>query len=312
MDEFGKHVLLGAGGPISSSLAEALLQRRQDVRLVSRRGYSLPDAEVVRADLMDPAAMKAAVLPGCTAYLLPGLRYRADDWAAQWPVIMRNAIDACAERGARLVFFDNVYMYGRVDGPMTEDTPVNPCSRKGEIRAAIAADLLDATKAGRLKACIARSADFYGPGSGDNSVPNLMVFQRLAKGLSAQWVGDAGLPHSFTYTPDCGPAIALLAEADDAWGQVWHLPTAAPALTGEQFVALAAAAFHRKPGVSVLRPWMVSMVGLFNPLVREVKEMLYQNTAPYMFDSSKFQRRFEFAPTSYEAGILASAEAARM
>ena len=311
MEEFGKHVLLGAGGPIANSLAKTLLERRQDVRLVSRRGYALPNAEVVKADLLDPAAMKGAVLPGSTVYLLPGLTYSVDVWTVQWPRIMHNAIQACTDRGARLMFFDNVYMYGRVDGPMTESTPVNPCSRKGEVRSRIAAELLDATKAGRLKACIARSADFYGPGAGNNSVPHFMIFQRLARGKAPQWIGDATQPHSFTYTPDCGPAIALLAESDDAWGQVWHLPTAAPPLTGNQFIELAARAFGREPRLSLLRPWMVHVGGLFNPLVHEVVEMLYQNTAPYLFDSTKFETRFAFTPTPYASGIAAAVAAVR-
>ncbi len=305
------HVLLGAGGPISKGLAEVLLARGRRVRLVSRSGHQMPGCEVARADLLDPQAVRDAVSPGSTVFLLAGLPYRIDTWTQQWPRIMDNALAACASAGARLVFFDNVYMYGRVDGPMTEDTPVNPCSRKGEVRARIAADLLAAAKAGRLQACIARSADFYGPGSGNNSVPNLMVFGPLAKGKTPRWLGDPTVPHSFTYTPDCGPALARLAEADDAWGQVWHLPTAHPPLTGRLFLEQAAACLGVPARMSVLRPWMVRLLGPFSPMVREVGEMLYQSTEPYVFDSAKFEGRFAITPTPYDVGIAASAAAMR-
>jgi nucleoside-diphosphate-sugar epimerase len=96
-------------------------------------------------------------------YLLAGLDYNRKIWRAEWPVIMRNTIDACKAAGARLIFFDNVYMYGRVDGSMTESTPYNPCSAKGKIRAEIDEMLLKEMKSGEIKAMIATSADFYGP-----------------------------------------------------------------------------------------------------------------------------------------------------
>jgi nucleoside-diphosphate-sugar epimerase len=301
-----KHVLLGAGGSIATQLASVLIAQGQTVRLVSRGGHAMTGAESVRADLLDAAATKQAVEDDASVYLLAGLQYRAAVWADQWPTVMRNVIEACAVRRARLVFFDNVYMYGRVDGPMTEDTPINPCSRKGEVRARIAADLMAAVKAGRLEGCIARSADFYGPDCA-NSLPHLLVFSRLARGGRAQWLADAGLPHSFTYTPDCGRALPLLAAADDASGQVWHLPTAAPALTGTEFVAQAARAFDVRARLTVLRPWMVRLAGFLDRTTAEIVEMLYQNDRPYRFDSSKFERRFNVRPTPYAQGVIETA-----
>lgn len=301
-----KHILLGAGGAISTVLARTLIGHRQAVRLVSRGGFSLPGAESVRADLLDGPATLAAVDPGATVYLVAGLPYRSDVWAEQWPKVMGNTLEACAARGARLIFFDNVYMYGRAAGPMTEDTPINPCSRKGEVRARIAEDLLQAARTGRLKACIARSADFYGPHAGPNSVPNLLVFGPLAAGKRPAWLGNADVPHSLTYTPDCGRALPLLGAAEDVWGRVWHLPTASPALTGRAFVAAAAQQFGAPAGLTALKPWMVGLAGLFDRTRREAVEMIYQSTAPYVFDSTKFERRFGFTPTPYTQGIAAT------
>jgi nucleoside-diphosphate-sugar epimerase len=288
-----------------------LLARQQKVRAVSRSGTAPAGIETVRADLNHPDDVSRAVEPGATVYLLAGLKYDRRVWQEQWPRIMRNVVRACSEKGARLVFFDNVYLYGRVDGPMTEETPVRPTSRKGEVRAGIVDFLQNEMAAGRVKAAIARAADFYGPHANKTSVASILVFQRLAAGKSAQVFVDADRKHSYTYTPDCAKSLCLLADADDAFGQAWHLPTAHPPLTGSEFIELAAEALGVAPRVSVLPAWMMKSLGLVVPMMRELAEMLYQNDGDYLFDSSKFERRFAFTPTPYADGIRASVRPAR-
>ena len=120
---------------------------------------------------------------------------------------MGNTIEACKRAHAKLIFFDNIYMYGKVSGPMTEDTSFNPCSKKGEIRAQIATTLLNEVKAGKLNAMIARSADFYGPHA-RTSVANVLVFDKFAKGAKASWLVNDSVPHSYTYTPDAAKSLA--------------------------------------------------------------------------------------------------------
>ena len=241
-------------------------------------------------------------------YLLVGLEYNSKIWKADWPVIMRNTIDACKVAGARLIFFDNVYMYGRVNGPMTESVPYNPCSEKGKVRQAINTLLLEEMNSGGLKAIIATSADFYGPRTGKTSAASIMIFDKLKNGKSAQWFVNAKMPHSFTYTPDAASALYLLAIKESAFGQTWHLPTAKPALTGETFISLAAKYMHAKYKVQVLPKWLVGMIGLFVPIMKELGEMLYQYQFSYEFDSSKFEKAFQFKPTTYEEGIRQTAE----
>jgi nucleoside-diphosphate-sugar epimerase len=219
---------------------------------------------------------------------------------------MDNVIEACKRAQAKLVFFDNVYMYGKVDGPMTEDTPYAPCSKKGEVRVRIATALMDEVKAGHLTAMIARSADFYGPDTG-NSVPNMLVFEPLAKGRKPSWLLDATVPHSLTFTPDAARGLVMLSGRETAWNQVWHLPTAPNPPTGAQFIALAAPEFGEGPRYRVLGRPMLRAVGWFNSDVRESFEMLYQSDSPYLFDSTKFAREFGFAATSYKSGIRIAA-----
>src|SRR3981081_4145040 len=182
--------ILGAGGAISSELVKELGARSEPIRLVSRNPKPVPGAaEAVAADLSNLDDALKAVSGSRIAFLVVGLKYDLKVWRELWPRIMHNAIEACKRSNARLVFFDNVYMYGKVDGVMAEETPFRPCSKKGEIRAEIATMLLNEIKAGSLTALTARSADFYGPRV-RTAIPNILVFDRFAKGAKAMWLAN--------------------------------------------------------------------------------------------------------------------------
>ncbi len=298
-----KHIILGAGGAIGQVLARELTSQGEPVKLVSRRQHNLSGAESAQADLQDRQQTIDAIEPNAIVYLLAGLPYRADVWQTMWPTVMANVIAGCKTKDARLIFFDNIYMYGRVEGAITEDAPVNPCSKKGEVRARIAEDLLSEARAGNLYATIARSADFYGPYADTTSIPYLLMIKRLVAGKSAQVLVDADRLHSYTFTGDCGKALHRLSSSDENNGTVWHLPTACPALTSRQFVEIIAQQLNVKPKITVLRKWMVKLAGLFDLQTRELYEMLYQNEYDYEFDSTRFESAFDVHPTPYPDGI---------
>lgn len=155
------------------------------MHLVGRNPHRVEGvAEVVAVDVSDRDQTIRAVAGSTVVHLVLGLKYDIRIWRELWPRIMNNAIEVCKRANAKLIFFDNVYMYGRVSGRMTEQTPFNPCSRKGEIRARIAGTLLEEIRSGRLTALIARSADFYGP-QARTTVANLLVFDKFAKCATA-------------------------------------------------------------------------------------------------------------------------------
>jgi nucleoside-diphosphate-sugar epimerase len=303
------HTILGAGGAIADILATELIARGLPVRLVSRHPAERPGATVVAADLTQRDQALRAMSGSAVVYCCIGLKYDYWLWRQQWPRIMDNQIEACKTSGAKLIFFDNVYMYGKVDAAMTEDTPYDPSSRKGDLRARIATQLMSEVRKGNITATIARSADFYGPGTAKTSVPDILVFQKLLKGEPAQWLVNAGVRHSFTYTPDAAKALAMLALDDSSWNQVWHLPTAAPALTGAEFIKRVATELDREARIRILHRWMIRLGGVFDVTTKELYEMLYQYQFDYLFDSSKFEKAYGFRPTSYEEGIKATAEA---
>jgi nucleoside-diphosphate-sugar epimerase len=299
--------ILGAGGVIANEVVKLLSARKQPFRLVARHAHPVPGAtEMISADFSDKDQAIRAVAGSSIVHLLVGLKYDHKLWAEMWPRIMANTIEACKRSGAKLVFFDNVYMYGKVSGAMTAETPFNPCSKKGEVRATIATSLINEWKAGALTAMIARAADFYGPET-PNGLPNVLVFEPLAKNQKASWLANDSVPHSFTYTPDAARSLVTLAENESAWNQTWHVATTPNPPTGKEFIAMAAKELGVVQRYRVLRRPMVRLIGWFNPLVGEVYEMLYQNDSPYVFDSSKFARAFGFSGTPYAEGIRATA-----
>ncbi len=295
--------ILGAGGVIAIELAKSLPRFTSQIRLVSRNPVKVnPDDVTMPADLLSGEQVMKTVQGSDVVYLTAGLPYDIKTWQTQWPVIMGNVITACSRHGAKLVFFDNVYAYGRVNGWMTEDTPMNPTSRKGEVRKKIDEMIMNAVTRGNLKAVIAKAADFYGPNT-PLSFVNVMVFDNFRKGKKAQWMINDRVKHSLTYTPDAGRATAILGNTESAYNQTWHLPTDRNALTGKELIETVAREFGLDPRYMVLRRWIIRAAGLFNGIVRESVEMLYQNDSDYLFDSSKFEKAFNFTPTPYNQGI---------
>jgi nucleoside-diphosphate-sugar epimerase len=301
--------ILGAGGAIGNELAKELGRKGEQVRLVGRNPKLVAGAiEVHSADVADLNQAIAAVSGSTVVHLVIGVKYHHKIWQELWPRIMRNTIEACQRTGAKLIFFDNVYMYGRVAGPMTEETPFNPCSKKGEIRAQIATILLDEMKAGNITALIARAADFYGPGA-RAGMPNVLIFDKFAKGGTASWLVNDAVRHSYTFTPDAAKSMALLAGSEKSWKQTWHVPTRSNPPTGKEFIAMAAEEFGLRPKYRVLGRPMIKLAGFFDAPTRELYEMLYQDDSDYLFDSTKFAKAFEFEPTPYKAGIQITARA---
>jgi nucleoside-diphosphate-sugar epimerase len=296
--------ILGANGTIGTILAKELVNYTDKIRLVSRNPRKVNETdELVAADLSNPAAVDIAVEGSDVVYLVVGLAYNLKEWEEKWPRLMRATVDSCIKHHSRLVFFDNVYMYDiKAISHMTEESPINPPSRKGAVRKQIARMIMDEVKAGKLMAMIVRSADFYGPGS-DNSFITEMVYKRFLKRKKATWLVNPEKKHSFTYTPDAAKATALLGNTEEAYNTVWHLPTDKNTLTGRQFVELFAKEMNVPNKLFVMPVWMIKIIGIFVPVLKEMPEMMYQYDRDYFFDSSKFERRFKFKLTTYSEGV---------
>jgi NAD dependent epimerase/dehydratase family. len=296
--------ILGANGAIGSVLAKELRNYTDRIRLVSRNPKKVNDKdELFQADVSDDSLIKKAIEGSDVVYLVVGFDYKLKVWQHTWPKCMRTVLDACIMNKSKLVFFDNIYMYDKNAIPhMTEDSIMDPPSKKGLVRKEIADMLLHEVKSGKLTALIARSADFYGPDTKTSFLIEL-VYKNLKKGKRPMWLIDPEKKHSFTYTPDAASATALLGNTADAYNQVWHLPTDKNILTGKEMIRLFAEEMKREAKVTVLPMWLLRTLGLFNPLMKEMPEMMYQYDRDYFFDSTKFDKRFDFKTTTYREGV---------
>ena len=299
--------ILGSGGAIANHLAKELKNYSSEIRLVSRRPKKVNETdETFTADLKDKELVSRAVAGSEVVYLTAGLKYDIKIWERDWPIIMQNVINACVHHNARLVFFDNVYAYSPDEvAHMTENSQKVPATRKGKVRMDLLNMIFDAIREKGLQALIARSADFYGKDVKTGFL-NFSVIDKLKKGSKAMWQSDEGKIHSLTYVPDAAKAVAILGNTLDAYNQEWHLPTSSQTWTGKDFINQVAQQLNVKPKYYILGKTMISLLGIFSSTIRELKEMQYQNDRDYFFDSSKFNKRFSFIPTTYEEGIKES------
>ena len=248
-----KHVVFGAGA-VGSTLARHLAGLGERVVAVSRSGRPVDGAEAVAGDAADREFMASAVEGADVVYQCLNPPYHR--WPELFPPLQRSVMDAARAAGAKLVSFENLYMYGPTGGePVTEDLPYAATGRKGRVRGQMAAELLDAHTAGDLRVAIGRASDFFGPGALVTHMGERVFYPVLA-GKKAQVFGDPDQPHTFTYVPDIAAGLATLGMSDAGDGQAWHLPNP-ETLTTREFIGRVAAAAGTGGGVSAMpKPYL--------------------------------------------------------
>jgi nucleoside-diphosphate-sugar epimerase len=296
--------IIGSGGAIGLPLAKELKKYSKKIRLVSRNPRIVNETdELFPVDVTNFAQLSEAIAGSEVVYITIGFQYNIKVWRNLWPPFMKSVINGCKASNAKLVFFDNVYLYDKSAIPfMTENSLVNPPSRKGEVRKQLHEMIINEVEKGTLTALIARSADFYGPDT-NNSVFGEMVIKNLLKNKKAQTFGNLNKIHTYTYTPDAGIATALLGNTADAYNQVWHVPTTKERLTNQQWIDLVAREMNLQAKIQTVPKWLIHVLGIFMPMMREFPEMVYQNEMDYIFDSSKFEKRFGVIPTTPGDGV---------
>ena len=220
----------------------------------------------------------------------------------------RGIMEAAAAAGAKLVFADNLSMYGPVDGPMTEESPPVAQTKKGKVRAAMAEELLAAHRDGRLRVVIGRSSDYFGPG-GPSSAVGERFFKAVLAGKKARWFADLDQPHTMSYLPDMARAFVVLGERPEADGQVWHTPSA-PALTGRQYIELAARLAGTAREAGGAGAWgRCDCSGCSCRPCESSRSSMYQYERPFVSDAGKFEAAFgPFAVTPHEDALRTTLE----
>ncbi|CAB5691539.1 NAD dependent epimerase/dehydratase family [Delftia tsuruhatensis] len=297
--------ILGANGQIATELARELRRNHTgDVRLVSRNPRKVNDTDsLVPANLLDARQTAEAVRGSRIVYFTAGLPPDTGLWESQFPVMLKNALDACRAEGASFAYFDNTYMYPQDDRLQTEETPFEPVGRKGRVRAAMACMVLEEMARGDIPVLIGRAPEFYGAGK-TQSFTNALVIDRIKAGQRPRVPIRDDTRRTLIWTPDASRALAALGNASDAFGQTWHLPCCDERLTYRELITLAGKVFGRETGYTVIGRWSFAAAGLLSRQVREIRELLPRYGQDNLFDSSRFKHRFPgFEVTTYAQGL---------
>lgn len=295
------HVIFGTG-PVGLAVMDELLSKGKPVRMVNRSGKgTLPaGVELMSGDASDLAFARQASQGATVVYQALNPPYTK--WPELFPALQKAVLEGAARAGAKLVSMENLYMYGSPKGQaMTEDMAYEPQTRKGEVRAKMAEELLAAHKSGKVRTVQARASDFFGPrvllsGMGDR------VFPAALSGKAAQVLGNPSLPHSYSYMPDIGKALVILGERDEALGQAWHIPNP-KTVTTRQVIEMIYAELRQPAKIQVPPKLILRLIALFNGNLREVLEMLYQFEEPFIVDHSKFEQAFGNHATPLDEAI---------
>ena len=284
------HVVFGAGGGAGSAVVRALLAEGKTVRAVTRSGLDAPPegVEDVRADATEAEAARQACAGAAVVYHCVNTPYAT--WPDTLPAIMQNLIRGAGDAGARLVYCDNLYMYGPGSGTMSERTPLAAEGPKGRIRIRLAETLFEAHEAGRVRATSGRGSDFFGPGA-TNTIAGFLVFPAVLEGKKARGIGALDAPHTLSFIDDFGRGLVRLGREERALGEVWHIP-AGPPLTGREFIERVFDVAGEPARIGVHGRWAIRLAGLFDSQMRELLEVLYQFEEPFVMDASKYEDAF--------------------
>lgn len=297
-------VLMIGYGPVGRATVQLLRARGTPVRVAQRsRPADLPDGVAFTpCDILDPASVAAAVQGASQIAVAVGFDYTGPVWESAWPVAMRNLLDACAAEKVRMLFFDNLYMYGPQTAPLVETMKLSDHGRKPAARAKITR-MWQSDR--RVKVAVLRAPDFYGPGVLLSHVGETGL-AAIAKGKAAMFVFNPDQPHDYAYVPDIGRAMVSLLDADDdAFGQAWHMPCA-PTITSRQILALGAKEMGVKLRLTAIPSWLLPLIAPFVSFLRELYEMRFQWDRPYKVDASKWRARFWSDVTPFDKGVAAT------
>jgi len=303
-----KNIIFGPG-PLGLWIMRTLTKKGEQVALVNRKGkieQKLPEKiEIVAGDATDSSIVHEICKEADVVFHCAMPPYT--EWPDKFPPLTKGILEGVSRTGAKLIYGDNLYMYGYTEGkPLSESLPYNATGQKGKVRAQMAEVLLDAHKRGEIKVVIGRGSDFYDPQVLNSSFGE-MFFKSALSGKPANLLGNINLPHTYTYIKDFAKALITLSENDKALGQVWHIPNATTTTT-RQLVELVEKEIGQPIKVRAAGRFMVTLLGLFNPMLKEMKEMMYEWEQPYVVEHSKFEQTFGADTTPHEVAIKETVE----
>jgi nucleoside-diphosphate-sugar epimerase len=303
-----RYAIFGASGGVGKELAALLASEKENFRVVGRSGAKLRDSfkdfepyvEYCEADLAMPEGAGRAAEGVDTVFYTLGVPYT--DFARH-PVITANCVAACARAGVKhYVHLSTLYSYGRRQADLvSEDHPREPHTFKGRMRKKQEDIVLDAHREDGMKTAVLCPPDFYG---GDSDLSHTYrIFQAAIKGGTADVIGPLDVPHEFVYVPDLADTLLKLSRKEEAYGSRWNL-AGAGRITIREFAEKVFALEGRKPKLRSAGRFMLRLIGLFNPVMKEFAEMYYLMDEPLFVDDTRLRALIpDLKKTSYDEGI---------
>jgi nucleoside-diphosphate-sugar epimerase len=288
-DLMDAHLVVGAG-PVGTATTRRLLAAGHRVRVVTRSGSGPEEAERVAADAADGARLAELAEGAIAIYNCVNPTYSR--WVTDWPPVAAALLGAAESSGAVLATVGNLYGYGPVAAPMTEETPLAATGHKGRVRNAMWRDALAAHEAGRIRTFEVRGSDYLG----GNSLLSVLVTPALRKGRRAFVPADLDAPHTWTCVDDVAELLVTGVYDERAWGRAWHVPSDEPR-TLRELTAIAASQLDVAPKLTAMPYAVLWAAGLVNPMAKELRETQHQFRAPFVLDSSAAQETFGLVPT---------------
>lgn len=295
----GLHVILGGSGGVGSAVARLLAQERVAVRAVNRSGkipflprrIQVMGAEAIVKETLRPVCDGAAVIYHCI--------HPTRDYELLVP-ITRHIVDIAAEIGALLVMAGNMWPYGPVNGPITEDLPYRRTGTTGRVYIEVSEIVSRAVAEGRIRAIMGRAAHCYGPFVRRDWPGTDFNAAMLAKPNSV--VGDLDAPHSFIFVEDFARGLISLATDAESVGKVWHIAGPKP-VSIREFLNLMYAELRMETGIQKRSDIALFLRSLVNQEAHRLREMRYQFDHPFVVDGGRFEAKFDWRPTPHAEGI---------
>ncbi|MCE7734623.1 MAG: NAD-dependent epimerase/dehydratase family protein [Candidatus Heimdallarchaeota archaeon] len=297
------HVIFGASGGIGNAIIRELVAEGKNVRGVNRSGKaSVPKGvELVAGDLLDPVSAMKAIKGATHVYNCVNVNYT--QWENTFPKFTSAFIKLLEKSKIKGIIIDNLYMYGEdLSFPFTEDRHYSAHGKKGKVRGRCAIMYDEAMNKGRIEAVVFRAPDFYGPGVTHSSFYGDRFYPNILAGKNVQLFGKLDVPHSIIFVDDYARGVVSIIDDKEAYGKTWHVPMDR-ALTQREFTDLAFKIAGTSGKVSTMPKLLISILGLFIPMIREVKEMIYEFEEPYLVNTSKYQEKYGNGATSHEDAI---------
>ncbi|MFF9482805.1 NAD-dependent epimerase/dehydratase family protein [Streptomyces sp. NPDC014733] len=303
------HVVIGYG-PAGAATAQLLVEKGHTVKVVTRTGRGARGGadgiEHLACDAADTPRLKEAVRGAEVIHQCAAPPYQR--WGREWPGLVASVCAAAEDSGAILVMLGNLYGYGPVEGPLTEELPAAATGVKGRVRAAGWEQAKALHDAGRIRAVEVRASDFFGPGVTDGGHLAGRVLPRLLAAKAVSALGDPDAEHSWSYVPDVARAMVEMAGEERSLGRAWHVPTSTARSAREMVERLAGHAGIEPVEVKKVPPLMLALGGLFSPMLRELKEVRYQFDRGFVMDASAYEAAFTVRPTPIDEQIGATVD----